>query len=99
MNLSLFFLQKILFIYCRQQEYMWVCVPGKLGEEQTVREREGERISSRLHAELGAWLGAQSYHSKIMTWAETKSQPLNWLSHPGAPWIAAMLFESRKCFV
>ena len=48
-------------------------------------EGDGQRISRRLWAEPRAWLGAQSHNPEIMTWAETKSQTLNQLSHPGAP--------------
>ena len=44
-----------------------------LGKGQRVR------ISSRLYAEHGAW----SQNPAIMTWAQIKSQRLNWLSHPG----------------
>ena len=42
-------------------------------------EAEGERISSRLHAEYGTQCGAQSNDPEVMTWAETKSVMLNWL--------------------
>ena len=49
------------------------------------RESAGERIWSGLHAKPGAWRRAQSYDGSIKTWAETKSQTLNQLSHPGAP--------------
>ena len=45
------------------------------------RERGRERILSRIWA----WHGAWSHNPEIMTWAEIKSQTLNWLSHPGAP--------------
>ena len=44
-----------------------------------------ERLSSRLCAECGAWRGALAYDSDITTWAETKSQMLNQLSHPDTP--------------
>ena len=49
---------------------------------------EGERISSRLHTECGARLGAWSHDPEIMTWVKTKSQRLNWLYPPGAPMLA-----------
>ena len=68
------FLKEIAFIYETENVHAW----GEGGEEE-------ERISSRLQAELGAWQGAQSHYPEIMTWAETKSQSLNVLSHPGAP--------------
>ena len=55
--------------------------------ERTERaERQGERISSRLHnvsAEPDDGLKLTNY--KIMIWAKTKSWMLNWLSHPGTP--------------
>ena len=40
-------------------------------------EAEGERISSRLHAEQEAQHGAGSHNPEITTWAETKSWTLN----------------------
>ena len=46
-------------------------------------EREGEIISSRLCTAGGAW----SHTPEIMTWPKMKSWMLNWLSHPGAPWM------------
>ena len=49
-------------------------------------EREGERIPSRprsVSREPNA--GLKLTNCEIMTWAEIKSQMLNWLSHPGAP--------------
>ena len=35
--------------------------------------------------QLGALYEAQSYDPQIMTWAETKSLMINWLSHPSIP--------------
>ena len=43
-------------------------------------EGEGEKISSRLCTEHGAWHGTRSHNPEIMTWAETKSQTLNRLA-------------------
>ena len=43
------------------------------------------RTSGRLHAEHWPRHGAWSHNPEIMTWAETKSQTLNQLSHMGAP--------------
>lgn len=37
------------------------------------RDRERERVPSRLHTEHGARLRAWSHHLKIMTWDETKN--------------------------
>ena len=51
------------------------------------RDRGRERIPNRLHAQCRAGRGAPSHNLEIMTWAKIKSQMLNWLSHPGAPWI------------
>ena len=48
-------------------------------------EAEGETVSSRLRAERGTRCRAQSQDPEIMTWAETKSQTFNQMSHPGAP--------------
>ena len=49
-------------------------------------EGEGKKIIlSRFHIQCGAWLRVQSHNPEIMTWAETKGQMLNWLSHSGAP--------------
>ena len=50
------------------------------------REREGDREPSRLHA-VGTEpkAGLELTNCDIMTWAETKSQTLNQLSHPGGP--------------
>ena len=46
--------------------------------------REGERITSRLHAECGAWHGVPSHNPKIVTWTEIKSeaQPTEPPRHP-----------------
>ena len=51
-------------------------------------QRDGgrERIPRRLHAlssKLNIWL--ELMNCEIMTWAKTKSQTLNWLTHPGTP--------------
>ena len=49
-------------------------------------DREGERIPSRLYAiRAEPDTGLELTNCKIMTSAETKSQTLNQLSHPGAP--------------
>ena len=49
-------------------------------------ESERERILNRLHTgsvELDA--GLEPRDNVITPWTETKSQKLNWLSHPDAP--------------
>ena len=56
--------------------------------EQAVGRSRGkgrENISSRLYTEHGAQCGFQSHNPEIMTWAKTKSQLLNQISHPDAP--------------
>jgi len=64
------------------------------------RYRGWEKILSGLHAEHGAQRRAQSHSLEIMTSAKTKSQTLNWLSHPGTPnWLnfnIAVLREARR---
>ena len=60
------------------------------GREGT--EGEGKRILSRLHTQCRA----QSHNPEIMTWAEIKSLPLNWLNHPGA---SIPLFLNRHILV
>ena len=55
-------------------------------EGEQVRGTGRERIPSGLltvHAEPD--MGLEPTNREIMTWAETESQMLNWLSHPGAP--------------
>ena len=44
----------------------------------------GGGIPNRFPNQCGAWHAAWSHHREIMTWAETKSQKLKPLSHPGA---------------
>ena len=68
-----FFFLKIYFKACM---YLWA---GGRGSG-----RWGERVSSRLQAECGAWLGAQSHDPENMTWAKTESQMLKRLIHPGS---------------
>ena len=50
------------------------------------RDGERERVASCLPAELWALRRIGSHDPEIMTWAKIKSQMLNHLSHPGAPW-------------
>ena len=58
---------------------------------QTERGREGENPKQAPCWQWGAWHGVADMrrdptNHEIMTWAEVKSQMLNQLSHPGAPW-------------
>ena len=56
--------------------------------EHTRKKGRGrERILSRLHAQCRAWCRAQSHEPGIVTWAEIKSQTLNWLSHQVPPYL------------
>ena len=61
------------------------CITRIFLEGGKGRGRGRERIWSRLHTQHSPWLGAWSYDSEIMTWAEIKSQILHRLSCPGAP--------------
>ena len=84
---------KYLFIYFQERERANECREGA----------EGERVLSKLHAELGALHGAScrdgcragSQDPEIMTWAKTKSQSLNWLHHPSVPQCFNILFFLR----
>ena len=51
---------------------------AQVGEGQRGRERE-----SQAGSEPNA--GLELMNCEIMTWAETKIQMVNWLSHAGAP--------------
>ena len=54
------------------------------GEGQ--RERERERIQSRLHTvSMEPDAGLKLTKHEIMTWAKTRSWTPNGLNHPGAP--------------
>ena len=59
-----------------------MCAHVSQGEAEGEGERESEVDSGAEHR---AWHRAQSHPHEIMTWAETKSQTLNQLSHPDAP--------------
>ena len=57
-----------------------------MSRERAEKDRERERIPSRLHAvSTEPDAGLEPTNHKIMTRAEIKSQTLNQLSHPGAP--------------
>ena len=84
---------KVLFVYFRERESTCISLGQAVGE--------GERISSKLCAELRARCGAQSDDPEIMTWAQrvkpstncTTQVPLNnfpkWihLYHDGKYWV------------
>ena len=61
-------------------------------------EEEGETVLSRLRIEHETGCGAQSHDPEIMTWAETKSQMLNQLCHPGTPYIYSF-FETTPAYI
>ena len=87
--ISYFFLFsfKKMFIYFweRQKESKW----GR------GRERGRQRIPSRLRAVCTEPIvGLKHTGCKIMIWAKTKSQMLNWLKHPGAPILYFFLVDN-----
>ena len=53
-------------------------------KESVQGEDQGER-EKQTPTKQGAWGRAWSHDPEIMTWADIKSQMLNWLSHPDAP--------------
>ena len=59
-------------------------------------EREGERISSRLHTEHRAQCGTPSHNPEITTWARNKSWIVNQLHHPGNPRGKICFFKRKK---
>ena len=70
-----------------------------LRERGTEGQREGDRIPSRLHTvSAEPDVGLKLTKHEIMIWAETKSQNLNWLSHPGTSEFVYIL-KSRSSFI
>ena len=57
---------------------------GRKRVSRREKERKSEAGSVAVGA-VGLRRGVPSHNLKIMTWAKTKSQLLNQLSHPGAP--------------
>ena len=57
------------------------------------RERERERIPSRLHTQQGPWHGTLSYDLEVMTQAEIESPTVNGLSYPGNPLLGNVFNE------
>ena len=79
-----------IFIWLREKESMRAGGGG-----------EGERQADSC-VEHGAQCGAPSQDPKIMTWAETKSQTLKWLSHPDTPpfyfiWTLIIHYDLYVC--
>ena len=75
----------ILFLF--SSFYLFILREREQGRgRERERERGRERIPSRLHT-LSAEpdVGLEVTNREIVTWAESKSQMLNRLSHPGAP--------------
>ena len=61
---------------------MEIAQVGK-GQKERERERESQAGSTpSVQSPMQVW---NSQNCEIMTWAETKSRTLNWLSHPGNP--------------
>ena len=53
---------------------------------KSQRERDRDNIPSSLRTvSTEPDAGLELMNQEIITWAETKSQMLNWLSHPGTP--------------
>ena len=87
-NFLKFILKFIYFERVRVSAHAWA------GEGQ----RDTERVPSRLHAASAeSDLGLKLPNCEITTWAEIKSQMLNWLSHPGAPFFLHIL--DRLCLL
>ena len=86
-NLTAASFLKSLFIYFERER-------ERAGGRQTQRGRE--RIPSRLHVvRAKPDIGLHPTNTEIVTWAETKSQTLKRLSHPGAPWL--LLLNKQGC--
>ena len=92
-NLCAIFLKHIYKAYLFwERECVCVCVcvrererEGKrMNREGAEREREIENPKQVLHCQCRVCCGELT-NCEIMTWAETKSWMLNWLSHPGSP--------------
>ena len=65
-----------------------VCFFVCLFKVRRGREREKERIPSSVHAvRTEPDMGLRYRNCEVMTWAKTKSQRLNWLSHQGTPGV------------
>ena len=62
-------------------------------------EKEGrERILSSLRAvSTEPDMGLKPTNCEIMTWTETKSWTLNWLSHPGTPPLPSLFNLEADC--
>ena len=77
-----------LFI-CFERERESAC-PSRAGAEK----RRGRIPSRLLTVSVRAGAGPEVTKCQIMTWAETKSQTLNWLSPSGTPWVTILKFPS-----
>ena len=74
---------------------MYVCMFRDREQGRGIGRRR-KRISNRLRDQHGAQRGAQSHDHDITSWAKTKSQWLNWLSHPGTP--VYKIFNKNQAF-
>ena len=61
------------------------------------RSRGGERLPRRLHAvSTEPKVGLEFMKYEIMTWAQTKSQALNQLSHAGTPLFLSFISHREQ---
>ena len=86
--ISFAFLRLFLFTYLRESVQMHTCTHVH-ARRRRGRGRGRRRESQALHWEWSPTRGLIS-NPEIMTWAETRSHMLNWLSHPGAPTLSLL---------
>ena len=60
------------------------------------KQREANSLLS-VEPDAGLHLTSWDHNSEIVTWAEIKSQILNWLSHPGAPVMESSTGSAAHC--
>ena len=72
------------YTYLRERERERERVHGLGGGVKGERKRESQ-ADSLLITDSQGWVGLESHKLEIMTWTETKSWMLNWLSYPDAP--------------
>ena len=80
---SFFFVCKFIYLFWERERERASTRDCKQG---WGRERGRERIPSSLHTvSIEPDVGLDPMNCEIMIWAKTKSQMLNWMSHPSAP--------------
>ena len=87
----------ILFVF-RFYFFSWERASEHAVLEGKGRGRRREGISSRLRSRCGADAGLHLMTPEIMSWVEIKSQALNRLSDPDAPFIFLFYFFTRLLF-